>query len=391
MKKTTLLFTISFLFLGFSFSQTKQVLKGNLIGMTSDSLLTITVKSGIFPSVGQEVKVSKSFKSNTGFKISGTMGVANGKVKSATKTIVKVQVTLYTSTKVVSGKRVPMLKKGADVQLKWEGTGEIVEDLNSKYIQANSLKKSGKYDEAIPVYDELIKSKPQNHSFLYGRGYCYYKKRDYEKSIKDFSEAIKIKPNFADAIYMLSHAYSNVKKYDLAAKELQKLLNLNLSSKEKQMVSKKIANWKLKSGDKVGACDEISKLKITAPNDNDINNFYNKNCANIAVPDKPTHRLDAKVISQSADGYSIKATIQETPKECYDGGLTYRTAKELKAGTIIKCSSCSKNSNMSTAVLKVQLIIKGVYTFKVLYWSNSIGDSPWVKKYKTGDVFMISW
>ena len=92
------------------------ILKGNLFQMSHDSILTIIVKDGHIPIKGQEVKVFKSFKTS-GF--SGTIGVANGKVISIVKNTVKVQVTLYTSTKTVKGKRIPMIKRADNVQLKW--------------------------------------------------------------------------------------------------------------------------------------------------------------------------------------------------------------------------------------------------------------------------------
>lgn len=68
----------------------------------------------------------------------------------------------------------------------------------TKNNEALELYNSGKYDEAIDLYDDVISLEDKDIQGIdiayFNRGMAYYKKGDYAHAIGDFTNAINIKP-----------------------------------------------------------------------------------------------------------------------------------------------------------------------------------------------------
>ena len=64
-------------------------------------------------------------------------------------------------------------------------------ELGNKYYE------EGKYEDAIKVYTELLKSDPENYLLLSNRSLVYIKLEDFKKAVDDAVKSTKLKPSYA--------------------------------------------------------------------------------------------------------------------------------------------------------------------------------------------------
>ena len=74
----------------------------------------------------------------------------------------------------------------------------------------------GKYGDAIKLYREALKLRPQSEEAWCNLGICYSKVGLYEDSIEACREALRLKPEFLDAWTWLGLEYSRMKQFDKA-------------------------------------------------------------------------------------------------------------------------------------------------------------------------------
>lgn len=82
---------------------------------------------------------------------------------------------------------------------------QLSEELREK--KAWCYSRTEKYVNAIEIYSELIKIKPQNAKYLYSLGYQYYAQKDYNEAVKYFELALKERPNYFIVKYRLAYSY----------------------------------------------------------------------------------------------------------------------------------------------------------------------------------------
>lgn len=96
----------------------------------------------------------------------------------------------------------------------------------TRYLQANSLLSSGKYDQAIPQFEVVIRIHPNFAQAYHGRGLAYYKDGQPEMALADFTKAIELKPNYADAHRNRGVLYTNRGNLTLGIQDLRRALTL---------------------------------------------------------------------------------------------------------------------------------------------------------------------
>lgn len=77
----------------------------------------------------------------------------------------------------------------------------------SSYLQAENLRKSKRYQEAISKYDEAIKLEPGNYRYYFSRGKCYYAMKDYDLALSSFEETVEYKKDFVFAYTLIAKIY----------------------------------------------------------------------------------------------------------------------------------------------------------------------------------------
>ncbi|MCB7129499.1 MAG: tetratricopeptide repeat protein [Candidatus Brocadiales bacterium] len=95
------------------------------------------------------------------------------------------------------------------------------------FNSGNSYFKEGKFDDAIPEFEEAVRLNPRfamAYSFL---GACYVSKGKYGLAIRQVEEAIKLDPQEAGYHYNLGMVYVKKDQYELAIKPLEEAVRLN--------------------------------------------------------------------------------------------------------------------------------------------------------------------
>ena len=99
-----------------------------------------------------------------------------------------------------------------------------VEALNGKGLAFNKL---GRYEDAISWFDNALEIDPTCAQVLNNKGISLANLDRFEESITLFDKAIKIDPNFVDALYNKGGALAELGKYDEAAKWTNKALEID--------------------------------------------------------------------------------------------------------------------------------------------------------------------
>ena len=82
--------------------------------------------------------------------------------------------------------------------------------------KALGFAKQGRYDEAIPYYDQAIALNPKNAKVYSWRGYSQYRNEHYRDAIASFEQAIDLDPKLAEAHFNLGLARWKVDQKDAA-------------------------------------------------------------------------------------------------------------------------------------------------------------------------------
>lgn len=70
-----------------------------------------------------------------------------------------------------------------------------------------TLVKLGKADEAVALFENLIKSTPDRAEYHFGLGFAYYAKQNFKETQTQMLKALEIQPRYFDAISLLASTY----------------------------------------------------------------------------------------------------------------------------------------------------------------------------------------
>ena len=88
---------------------------------------------------------------------------------------------------------------------------------------------SGRYDEAIGYFTEVVSQDPTNYTCFFNIGSCYQLKKDFSMAIENFQTSVKLNPKYATAYKSLGNVYFEMKKDDEALINFQKGISLEPS------------------------------------------------------------------------------------------------------------------------------------------------------------------
>lgn len=113
-----------------------------------------------------------------------------------------------------------------------------IQDPNIDFNKANELYAETKYNEAIEIYEQLIKDDMLSTDIFFNLGNAYYKVDDIPSAILNYEKALKLQPDNEDAIFNLKLA--NGKTID----KIEAGPDLFISSTWNTLVTSKTAdNW----------------------------------------------------------------------------------------------------------------------------------------------------
>ena len=91
-------------------------------------------------------------------------------------------------------------------------------------LHGSALRKIGKLDDAVKVFEKGLKLFPQSTDLMNSYGNLFLDKMQSDKAILWFSKALKIKPNAFDYKYNLARAFYDAKRFSEAEKQCLQLL-----------------------------------------------------------------------------------------------------------------------------------------------------------------------
>lgn len=112
-----------------------------------------------------------------------------------------------------------------------------VEALNGNGLAYNKL---GRYEDAITWFDDALKIEPTSAQVLNNKGISLSNLDKFEEAITWFDKAIKIDPNFVDALYNKGGALAELGKYDEAAIWTNKALEIDKTNHNNASNSKSL-------------------------------------------------------------------------------------------------------------------------------------------------------
>ena len=102
----------------------------------------------------------------------------------------------------------------------WLSACSEIEDASNKF-RADQLMKSGKYEEALEIYDQEIENNKEDWESLYRRGVLFQMIGDHELALIDFNASNAV--NSSNFSLYQSRAFSNTElgNYDAALSDLE--------------------------------------------------------------------------------------------------------------------------------------------------------------------------
>jgi tetratricopeptide (TPR) repeat protein len=125
----------------------------------------------------------------------------------------KISVTLKEGGKIISIETT--LKKIEGLVLKT--------DLMKEFEQGNRLFDEGKFDEALAVYENILKKFPESYAINLNVGNCYFEKQEYEKAIRAYLKVVEQDPRHIDCLLSIGNSYTNMKQPEKAMEWYKKI------------------------------------------------------------------------------------------------------------------------------------------------------------------------
>jgi predicted Zn-dependent protease len=137
------------------------------------------------------------------------------------------------------------------------------QDLAEKSHRAKELLDSGRADEAVPIYRELVRALPGNPGFVIDLGLALDMSGNKLEAIHQYQAALKIDPSLFPALLMLGTAYLDVGQPAKAIDALERSLKIQPDSLD---ASEILAEALLASGQPVKAAHRFQALATAGPN-----------------------------------------------------------------------------------------------------------------------------
>jgi len=196
--------------------------------------------------------------------------------------------------------------------------------LKSKKDKANESFKSGKYDEAIELYNELLEVDPANRNFnsviLANRALCYQKQNKMMDALKDINKSITLNPRYTKAYMRRGNIFMALKMYEEAKYDFQKVKETEPGNRD---VLKLLED--AKKEEKIAKKRDYYKILDLQPNadEQQIRRAYKK----LALkwhPDRNTESEESKKLAEKEfrninDAYSVLSDAKK--KQQYDSGI----------------------------------------------------------------------
>jgi tetratricopeptide (TPR) repeat protein len=108
----------------------------------------------------------------------------------------------------------------------------MMPDSRDLFIQATELAEQGRLDEALALFQALLKTDSNNATIWNNIGIIRFRQGEYREAVNAFGQATDTNPEFTNAWFNKSLALVNLGKETEALRALDKVIKLNSRDKE---------------------------------------------------------------------------------------------------------------------------------------------------------------
>lgn len=130
-----------------------------------------------------------------------------------------------------------MYKRAKDTLSAVNDLQYIITKINPNSIPAQNnyadvLMSRGLLTEAMSIFDNLLKEKPNEPILLQNKGEVYFKQKEYDKALEYVNKALKINPKYANAYVTRGEIQLELGNFKKAKSDFQKAIKLNCSNEK---------------------------------------------------------------------------------------------------------------------------------------------------------------
>ncbi len=93
--------------------------------------------------------------------------------------------------------------------------------------QASNLLEVSKYQEALVIFEQVVKVKPDSFNAWYLRGYALNKLGRHQEAVSSCDQSLKIKPNYVLALREKGIAFNKLQRYEAAVTVFEQALKID--------------------------------------------------------------------------------------------------------------------------------------------------------------------
>jgi tetratricopeptide (TPR) repeat protein len=113
-------------------------------------------------------------------------------------------------------------------------------DWDKKLAKPRQLMETNNVEEAIKIYEDLLKKHADSAAVHTELGKCYKRRGKLSMAKAEFKRATEVESTYADAWYELGAMYQSDKEYDLAAQAFSRFIQMAPYSEKKDAVLDRI-------------------------------------------------------------------------------------------------------------------------------------------------------
>lgn len=129
---------------------------------------------------------------------------------------------------------------------------DVMKDLD----RGNELFSAKKYDEAIPIYEQILLDSPESFIINQNIGNCYFQKKEYEKAIKYYKKVIEKENKHIKCLISIGNSHNNKGDKKKAIEWYQKI---DISKIDDNIVLYNIGIFYFNSGDSTKAIEYLKQ------------------------------------------------------------------------------------------------------------------------------------
>ena len=177
-------------------------------------------------------------------------------------------------------------------------TNKNIELLN----EANKLFLKKLFRDSLPIYDEILKSEPENIDVINNKGYALSKMKNYDEAILCYDKGLKINPTEKCLLINKISALRKKGKFDNAL-ELCNLILKNDKSENVALYHKLRILYSMKKfNESINICDQLLELY---PNNGDV--LFDKSCNYAELGEISPSMLNLKLAIDVSSKFKINA------------------------------------------------------------------------------------